>query len=301
MVGPQGGHINMSMNFHGLDPSLVINALRLVLDGWKTFRTKSGQNEPERKVLEDAVNKAEGMSEEGADAEAVVSEVGKTLEKELGAVIKDDVLSRAASILAIARPFETEAFRYYDALWSALNGARQLCVTSNIFLLRARTVKKLQYLPMQNLSLALKDLFEETEVFKAFVTDPDVIECRVSKVQSSLTLGAECLSILVVIAVLRAYSIGGTFTESQTIELFLKPGMQVNRVGFRSLGRSVSLAPVDFEVLLLGKDFEALMQGILKDLSDYTAELSSEQEEFKEKFAPLLRAIDEAMGNTKPS
>ena len=292
----------MALSFHGFDANLIINSFRLVLEGWKLLRTQSGQKEPEKKeeVLEEAVKKAEQMSEAGADGENVASEIGSALERELGSTVKDDVLSRAASILAIAQPFETKAFRYYDNLDSTLSAVRQFCVNSNVFVLRARTVKGVQYLPMPKLGLALNTLFKDTEVFRAFIPDRHVIRYGIAHIQASLTSAAGNLSIIVILRILRATSMGESYSDEQTIELFLRPGTQVNRIGFRSLGRTTDQRIVDFELLVLGTEFEALIKALLDDVTDYTGDLANEQRAFKERFAPMLLSIAQALARANP-
>jgi hypothetical protein len=54
-------------------------------------------------VLEKTVSKAEEMSAQGASAEKVVSEIESSLERNLGRAAKDAIVSRASSILALAR------------------------------------------------------------------------------------------------------------------------------------------------------------------------------------------------------
>src|SRR6266481_4512110 len=112
------GRGSLVANFHSPDPSLIINALRFILESYKLYRSRSGQKLPEKQeeVLEETVVKAEEMSAKGASTETVVSEIETNLERELGKAAKDEIVNRASSILALAHPFELEAFQYYENL-----------------------------------------------------------------------------------------------------------------------------------------------------------------------------------------
>ena len=99
------------LNLHGVDINSVINALRLVLDGFKFYGQK-GDKKPDKReqVLKETVEKAEEMSAKGATTDQVVQEIETTLERELGAPARTEILARASSILALAQPFEVESF-----------------------------------------------------------------------------------------------------------------------------------------------------------------------------------------------
>jgi hypothetical protein len=281
------------MNLHGLDPRILIDAMRLVVDGWRVYRSERNQSEPEKKekVLEEAVKNAEQMSARGDNAEKVLSEVGTRLEKELGLAAKEDVFERVASILAVVRPFDVDAFRYFDNLAATIFAAREFCKIANVFQLRARTVNGIEYLPLPKFAQSLNVLFNETNAFRAGERPPHIVELTIGETEAYLSSGKENLSVVVPIRIRESVLVGRILTSNDRFELILGEGSSVNRIVFRAGRQPASLNLTEVDILLLGDDFRKLTESLLSDLEDYIRELSEEQRSFRDRFAPALLGI----------
>ncbi len=279
-------------NFHSPDPSLIINALRFILDSYKLYRSRRGQNLPEKQeeVLEETVAKAEEMSAEGASTETVVSEIETNLERQLGKATKDEIVSRASAILALADPFDLEAFRYYENLAQVLKRAQNFCASANIFQLRGATNGPFSVLRMPRLNLALQDV---TENFKFPCTQLERAQGVLKATATSATYlvtKPEALHVKIEFVLSRARVTGGTYSDRMSAGLALSSGSEVNKIGF---GVVTAESPFlqSFEIRLTGEEFEKIVSALLDDLSQYTADLANEQRRFKEQIAPQLDAV----------
>jgi hypothetical protein len=177
-------------NFHPVDPSLIINALRFILEGYKFLRSRGGKGVPEKQeeVLGETVAKAEEMTAQGAPAEKIVSEIEASLERDLGKAAKDEIVSRASSILALAHPFEPEAFQYYENLTQVLKRAQDFCASANIFLLRGATNGRFSVLPMPQVNLVLQEITRQFEsLCNEFERVQSVITATASGVKTFLS------------------------------------------------------------------------------------------------------------------
>lgn len=280
-------------NFHSVDPNLIINALRFILEGYKTYRDRKGQNTPEKQeeVLEETVTKAEEMSAQGASVEAVVSQIETKLERDLGKAAKDEILNRASSILALARPFEVEAFRYYDNLSRVLLRAQDFCVATKIFQLRGAKNDTFSVLPMPQLSTALREVTEDFQFLCGELRRAqDVISATTSRTASYLLTMPPALRIGLGFNLTRARSSGGTWADTMAAELALSPGSEVNKIGF-NVARAESPFLRDFEIRITAKEFQRVVSAILDDVNSYVTELGEEEKHFKERLAPQLAAL----------
>jgi hypothetical protein len=283
-------------NFHGTDPNLLVNALRLILEGFKTLRSEKGQPNPEKReeVLEETIEKARELSAEGVGADKVASEIETRLEHKLGRAAKDEIIGRVTSILTLAQPFDLEAFRYFENLSRILARAQTFCVTSNIFKLRGRRVENWGYelLLLPKTGLALRQISNDFDVLTtALCGQRDVIGAHVSKALAFLRTGARTLHIGLALDVDRAFSMGGSSTENKHVTLCLTSGSEVNRVGFDVVQpTSVSALP-GLDLRLTATEFHALVSALLEDLNGYTKELADEEQTFRNQVAPALDRI----------
>ena len=281
-------------NFLPHDPNLIINALRLVLEGWKSYRSGSGQKRPDKKeeVLKETVERAEEMSAQGAEAGKIVSQIERKLEQGLGTAVKDEIIGRASSILALAQPFEVEAFEYYKNILLVLNKAQEFCKSANIFKLRGATVGNVEHLELPHLSLILPAICGDFKVLTGQrMVRGNAFRVGLLAVGAYLSTGAEPLQVALRLELEKAYTTGGSYSERLLINLFLAKGSEVNRIAF-NFDRSSSfsyLGGADFR--LTSKDFQAIVSAILDDLNNYASELAEEQRDFKETIAPALASI----------
>jgi hypothetical protein len=281
-------------NFHSPDPNLIINALRFILESFKLYRSQSGQKAPEKQeeVLEETVTKAEEMSAQGASAEAVVSEIETSLERDLGKVAKDEIVSRASSILALAHPFDLEAFRYYENLTQVLKRAQEFCASAKIFQLRGATNGAFSVLPMPRLNVALQEVTENFEFLCGELQRAQsVIKSTVSKTGTYLSTKPAALHVKLVFNLTRTRSIGGTYADAMAAELALSSGSEVNKIGFQVAPPAESPFLRDFEIRITAKEFQQVVSGILDDVNQYVTELAEEQQHFKERLVPQLSAL----------
>lgn len=280
-------------NFHSQDPNLIINALRLILDGYKFLRSRGGKGVPEKQeeVLEETVAKAEEMSAQGASAETVETEIETSLERDLGKAAKDEIVSRASSILALAHPFEVEAFRYYDNLSHVLKRAQDFCKATNIFQLRGATNGAISVLPTPQLNQTLVEITQNFRFFCGQLRRGDVLEVAPSTTRAFLSTRPEAVHIKFVLSLKRANVTGGTYMDTMSGELSLSPGSEVNKIRFNVARPAESPYLMDFEIRLTGKEFQQVVSAILDDLNRYAAELAEEQRDFKERLGPQLAAL----------
>jgi hypothetical protein len=284
------------VNFHVPDPNLVINALRLLLESLKIYGARGGQKPPDNReeVLKETVEKAEEMSAEGATTEQVVLEIETNLERELGPLVKNEIIARASSILAVAQPFEVEAFRYYDNLVLVLNRAQEFCGTTNIFKLRGEISGASEFLVLRKLASILPGACGDFKGLTNQIGDRDVLSVRLAKVIVYLVSQARALRVFITLDLKKAYAIGGSYTEPLHIELSLAKGSEVNKIGFdvrRNPGSYASPYLEGFEVRLTGKEFQGIVSAIFDDLNSYVLELGEEQKDFKERVGPALALI----------
>ncbi len=280
-------------NFHAphTDPNLIINALRFLLDAWKEYRSRTGQKEPDKKeeVLKETVEQAEEMSAQGADAGKIVSQIETKLELGLGTAVKDEIIGRASSILALVQPFQVEAFEYYKNILLVLNKAQEFCKSANIFKLRGATVGNVEHLELPQLGLILPTICGEFKVLASHrMVRGNAFNVRLLAVRAHLSTGAEALQVVLRLELSKAYTTGGSYSEQQVITFTLSKGSEVNRIAFdfERSGPFGYLGGADFR--LTSKDFQAIVSAILDDLNNYASELAEEQRDFKETIAPAL-------------
>jgi hypothetical protein len=281
-------------SFHGADPNLIINGLKFVLDVWKTYRSRNGQEEHNKseEVLGQTVEKAQEMSAGGASADQLVSEIETRLERDLGTVAKDEIISRVSSMVALARPFEVDSFQYYEYLVLILKRAQEFCRSTNIFKLRGEAIGAAEYLDLPQLASVLPGICGSFKVFTDYLIVGNVFAARPILVKSYLSTARDPLQVLLTLELKKAYSIGGSYAEQTKVALSLTKGSEVNKIGF-DLIKSVEF-PSYFkgaEFRLTNKEFQAIASAIFDDLNNYVAELAEEEKRFREQFAPALVAI----------
>lgn len=281
-------------SFYSPDPNLIINALRFLLESYKLYRARRGQQVPEKQeeVLEETVTKAEELSATGASPEKVASEIANNLERDLGVAAKDEIIRQASSLLLVAQPFELEAFQYYEHLVQILKRAQDFCASANIFQLRSATNGKFSVLPMPRLNTAIQEV---TENF-AFLCGSlqrvrDVIKTTPSQVATYLSTEPSALHVKLALNLTRARSAGGTYVDTMVAVLVLASGSEVNRIGFDISRPAESPFLEDFDIRLTGKEFQQIVSAILDDVNHYTTELAGEQRDFKERLGPQLSAV----------
>ena len=280
-------------NFYSPDPNLIINALRFILEGYKAYRSRKGQKVPEKQeeVLEETVAKAEEMSARGESAETVASQIEKSLERDLGKAAKDEIVGRASSILALARPFEVEAFRYYENLSQVLRRAQDFCASTKIFQLRGAKNDTFSVLPMPQLDIALREVTEDFQILCGELQRAqDVISATTSRSATYLLTIPPAVRIRLGFDLTRARITGGTWADTMAAELVLSPGSEVNKIGF-NVARAESPFLRDFEIRITAKEFQRVVSAILDDVNNYVTELGEEQKHFKERLAPQLVAL----------
>lgn len=279
-------------NFHSADPNLIVNALRLILDGYKFLRSRNGKGAPdkEEEVLEKAVSKAEEMSGRGAPAETVTSEIETNLERDLGKAVKDEIINRASSILALAQPFDLEAFQYYECLNKVLKQAQDYCTSARIFQLRGANNGAFSVLRMPALNLALQHVTRDFEFSCGQLRRAQGIIKVAATSTSYLVTKAEGLHVSLAFALTRARSTGGTYLDDMTAGLALSSGSEVNKVGFNVVTAESPFVQ-SFEIRITGNEFEQILSALLDDLNKYTADLANEQQQFKEEIAPQFDAV----------
>ncbi len=280
-------------SFHSPDPNLIVSALKFLLETYKLYRSRSGRKTPEKQeeVLEETVAKAEEMSAGGAPAEEVVSEIETKLERDLGPAVKEGIIRRASSILALAQPFEVEAFRYYDNLSEVLKRAQEFCKATNMFRLRGATNSDFAVLQMPKLGLALREVCADYRILTYGLGRGDVLQVRPIGVRTFLSTRVEAIHVALDLELTRAQRTGGTWTDHMKALLFLSGGSEVNKIGFTLNQPVESPYLLDFEVRLTGQQFQQIVSALLDDLNNYANELAEEQREFKERIAPQLAVI----------
>jgi hypothetical protein len=279
------------LNLHGVDVNSVINALRLILDGFKFYGQKGeGDKESDKreKVLKETVEKAEEMSAGGATTDQVVQDIETRLERELGANAKTEIINRASSILALAQPFEIESFRYYDNLTLILDRAREFCKAANIFKLRGTTDRAFEYLELPRLSKVLPEICGTFKFLMDQFIVGDTFRVLPAKITVILSTKAVGLLIWFDLELEKAYQIGGSYIDKENAYLSISKGTGVNRIAFDVLAPQYKRGG---EIRLTGKEFQVIVSAIFEDLNNYVRELSEEQMEFKERVGPALTAI----------
>lgn len=286
-------------NFHSPDPNLVINALRFILESYKLYRSDSGKKkEKQEEVLKKTVAKAEEMSAQGASPQTVVREIETELERDLGKQVKDEIVRRASSILALAQPFEPEAFRYYENLSQVLNRAQDFCASANVFRLRGSTNSAVSVLPMPQLNLALAEITKDFEFScKQLERAQDVLKATATSKTYSVTK-PEALHVRLAFSLTRARAVGGTFSDAMSAGLALSPGSEVNKIGFNVLTAESPFIQ-SFEIRLTAAEFEKIVSALLDDLNQYATELANEQRQFKEQIAPQLDSVLQAWAHSR--
>ena len=162
----------------------------------------------------------------------VAGEIESSLERDLGKAAKDEIVSRASSILALARPFDLEAFRYYENLTQVLERAKSFCASAKIFQLRGATNGTFSVLPMPRLNIALKEVTESFEFLCGELQRAQsVIKATASKTATYLSTRPSALHVKLVFNLTRARSIGGTYSEAMAADLALSSGSEVNKIG----------------------------------------------------------------------
>jgi len=281
-------------DFHSPDPNLDISALRFILESYKLYRSRGGdKKEKQEEVLEETVAKAEEMSAQGASPQTVVAEIETNLERDLGKLAKDEIVKRASSILALAHPFEPEAFRYYENICQVLKRAQDFCASTNIFRLRGTANDAISVLPMPQLNLVLEEItghfgFSCKQLERA----QGVLNVKATS-KTYLVTKPEALHVKLALVLTRACSVGGTYSDAMGAGLTLSSGSEVNRIGFDVFAAESPLLQ-GFEIRLTAKEFEQIISALLDDLIQYAADLADEQRQFKEQIAPQLDAMLQA-------
>lgn len=280
-------------NFHSIDPNLIINAFRLVLEGIKSYRSSRGEQTPDKQeeVLQDTVERARELSAEGAGTDKVVSEIESRLEQGLGVKVKEEMIGRASSILALAQPFEIESFRYCENLVLVLNRAQEFCSMTNIFRLRGTADGNATYLALPKVGLVLPRLFRNFREVAHQLEGGDVFQASPTSTRTYLMNRMQFLYVLIAVEVRKAYAIGGSYSENVPVELRLKAGSEINSIGFAASTPLPYTYLKDIEVRLTAKDFQEVISAILDDINNYATELATEQKEFRERIAPALGTI----------
>jgi hypothetical protein len=264
-----------------------------VLEGIKSYRSSRGEQRPGRQeeVLKDTVEKAEELSAEGAGAEKVVSEIESRLEQELGAEVKEQLIGRASSMLALAQPFEIEAFRYFDNLALVLGRAQEFCSMTNIFRLRGTADGNATYLALPKLGLLLPRIFKHFAEVTHLLEVGNTFQASPVAIRTFLTNRSPFLYILISVEVRKSHVTGGSYSENGPLELWLKAGSEINSIGFAPSTPLPYRYLKDAEARLSAKDFQQILSAILDDLNNYVTELATEQKDFRERIAPALETI----------
>jgi hypothetical protein len=280
------------MNFHPEDLNLILNALRFVLDGFTRLRTGKGQKEPDKReeVLKETVERAEEMSAGGAGVDTVVSEIETKLEQGLGTEAKDEIIGRAASILALAEPFEVESFEYYKNLVLVLTKAKEFCTATNIFKLRGWSNGQFEVLLLPKLTSTLHAICGEFRSVTQQLIVGNTFKVHIIESDAYLTTANGVLKVLFDLRLERAYSVGGSYKESADVESTLAAGDEVNMIGLETRTSKHDLIR-DVQFRLTGKQFKEIVSALFEDLNHYANELAEEQRDFGEQIAPALKAI----------
>lgn len=282
--------------FHAADPNLLINALRLILEGFKTFRSGKGQEKPEKReeVLQETVERAEELSTGGAGADKVASEVEAKLESGLGRAGKDEIIERATFILAVAQPFDLGAFRYYESLSKVLARAQDFCTVSNIFRLRGLRDRVLgsEVVALPSVGPLIREISNGFDVITTSQLEQrDTIRARLIDAFALLGAGARALRVVLDVEVEKATSFGDRYREKGHATLFLTAGAEINWLAFE-VERATNLPGLPgVELRLTAKQFHDLVSAILEDLSRYAKELADEETDFKSRIAPALEKV----------
>ena len=239
------------------------------------------------------------MSSKGVEAKEVLSELETTLEGELGAATRSEIIIRASTLMAIARPFELEAFRYYDQLCSVLDSAREFCDSKNIFTLRGEYSDGKGSLLLPKVSPVLRSLLKNSGALVDDFQDQDTIAVSVVHATAVLTTNRERLYVHVLVQANKTDHMGGTYTRGGIYGLALAVGTQVNRIGFRIDQRPERSFARDFEIMLNSDEFKKFVLAIYSDLTDYANELLKEQGEFKDEIRPALEQVLSALRRPK--
>jgi hypothetical protein len=285
-------------SFHALDPNVIVNALRLLLDGWKALRTKSGEKAPDEreKVLKETVDRAEELSAGGTKAETIVSEIEARLEQRLGPEAKDDIIARATALVALSQPFEVESFHYFDGLLRVLKSAQDFCKATNIFRLRGVIDVTYGQLELPRLASILYEISKHFAVITEQLVRHDVFQVRLVSFQFYLSTTSAPLSGLLRLELRTSDHVGGSYGQASDVHLVLTEGSEVNVLAFGA--RMLAEFPYrlnGMEFRVTATEFKAIASAIFDDLNDYVTDLAQEQKDFKEQVGPALTAILSAL------
>ena len=279
----------MTTTFSPEDANLFLSGLRLLLDAWRTFRSRKGHKtlEHREEVLRDAVEKAEAKHENATDT---VREIEAVLEIELGTEVKNEIFARATSILAIAEPFRVEAFRYSDALFQVLRAAQAFCKSSNIFALRGKDIHDVDHLRLDKLAQEVRALLEPAGFPDDDLSVEHVGKASLQDLIATLMSGNDPLSIHVSVGLTMSYATtGGVYHETKHCTYALVPGREINYIGFQA--RNSAPYFQSFEQRITAGNLSSLVDAILTDLAGYENELSAEQKKFTQNVGPAITTI----------
>jgi hypothetical protein len=222
------------------------------------------------------------MSAKGVGTEEVVSQITTNLEEHLGSATKDEIIQRASSILALAKPFEVGAFEYYRNLSVVFKRTTDFCVDTNIFKLRAEADGSL-LLPY--LSSKLGPMFDEFRAVSHQLLGGDVFRVRLDFVGAYLP----AFGIKLGFELEKGFSVGGSYKERKVATLLMVEGDEVNKAGFKIRFEGYYLQQVQFR--LTATDFQQIVAALLRDINAYVTDLAQEERNFKENIAPSLEAL----------
>src|SRR6185437_9314758 len=276
------------------DASLILSTFRFILETYKTFRPKKKngvKGAKEEEALGEAVRKGEETSSKGGSARDVFGDIETELESELGVQRKDEIVARAASLLAFARPFQTDSFQYTEQLFHLLESARNFCKVSNIFELRGTDIRGVENLRMDSFAAAIREIVELGGFPGNVVRIQDLIRASVRDLVATLVPGSDVVSVVINVDLIRSSTMGEGYTEQRAVVYTLTQCEKGNWIGFRISGSAGSGYFVGFEQRITGNQFLTLVKAVAADLKNYVAELSSEEETFREAIKPAIDTI----------
>jgi hypothetical protein len=295
----------MAASFHpgAEDVQSLIGVLRLLLDGYKTWRSERRQSDKqadkEERALEDALKDAEAKTTGSAiDPQTVVSGIEAKLEEDLGASGKDAIMGRAAGILALSRPFDVESFRFYDLLSNVLVAANTFSAAMNLYRLRGNADDSNGYiLHLPRTSAPCQRLLERSGYLLTDASYGDnAVGCRIAEVHTFITTSSE-LRVMAVVEVKRASTWGEQYDDFPSFGLTLTAGDEVNQIGFHIDNQPQRSFLRDFSVRLTVKELKDLLFAVLSDLADITEELFHEEKRLRDEVTPALAQLMAVLQN----
>jgi hypothetical protein len=272
-----------------LNPELILNGLRFLLDGYKTYRERfKDKKTPDR--VEEIVIRAE---KETADIERSLD----ALEPSDAAIVRGDL--ELLSLLISPTP-SMDAFDYWGKLTILVEALQRYATDNRLFELRGSKMAKLG--EVLALPRSAKIILPAEHARKLAVVSTD--RERLKDVYCVALLQKEPQGFPIAIALVAQFnhyeSMGGVSVRETSCRFSISAGQQRHWLMFsRPEDWFMPDFKTHYEYRLGADDLISVAQALREDIGNYVSQVSTDQE----KIAPLFFAIDVFASGaaTKPS